>query len=122
MQGVLLAIMNVLVFVLPLYQLWRDFRDPFHAVRAKAAQSFRNVSQRLRSRFSTRLGAPDLEIAQEPAEVDYYEQASSYGQLCAAGVPLPGSIVCTFKSFPRPRGAARFIAMALVFTDRKAHV
>ncbi len=75
MQGVLLAIMNILVLVLPLYELWLDLRKPLNTVRVKAAESFRNIRQRLGSRS----GARDL-TAEDPPKVGDCELVSTPGK------------------------------------------
>ncbi len=57
----LLAVMSVLVFLLPFSQLWLGLRNPVNIARAKAAQSFRNIRQRLRGRSGAAIPAgPDL--------------------------------------------------------------
>ena len=80
----LLAVMSVLVFVLPLYQLWLGLRNPVKTVRAKAAQSFRDIQKRfsVRSRAAIPAG-PDL------PEAGRREQARLHGR---AGVSL--SVCC----------------------------
>jgi hypothetical protein len=65
--------MNVLVLLLPFYQLWVDLREPLNSVRVKAAESFRNVRQRLLSRS----GAPEHLAAQDPPEVHGCELVST---------------------------------------------
>jgi hypothetical protein len=90
-QGVLLAIMNVLVFSLPLYQIWLDLREPFSAALVKAAESYRNVRRRLRSRS----GAADP-AAQDPPEVAGSEQARCEGDVPRARVPR-FALHCRFK-------------------------
>ena len=80
----LLAVMSVLVFVLPLYQLGLGLRSPVNTVRAKAIQSFRDARQRLRGRSGTAIPAgPDL------PEAGRREQARLHGR---AGVSL--SVCC----------------------------
>jgi hypothetical protein len=60
-QGALLAVMSVLVFVLPLYQLWLGLRNPVNIARAKATQSFRDIRKRLSDRSGVSMPAgPDL--------------------------------------------------------------
>jgi hypothetical protein len=83
-QGVLLAVMSVLVFVLPFYQLWLGLRNPVNIARAKAAQSFRDIRQRLRGRSGAAIPAgPDL------PEAGRREQARLHGR---AGASL--SVCC----------------------------
>ncbi len=78
----LLAIMNILVLVLPLYQLLLDVRKPLNTVRVKAAESFRNIRQRLGSRS----GARDL-TAKDPPKVGDCELVSTPGKLRVACSP-----------------------------------
>ena len=78
----LLAIMNVLVFLLPLYQIWLDLRKPFSAGLVKAAESYRNVRRRLSSRF--RAADP---AAQDPPDVAGCEQARCEGAVPRARAP-----------------------------------
>ena len=68
--------MNVLVLLLPFYQLWVDLREPLNSVRVKAAESFRNIRQRLGSRS----GARDL-AAKDPPKVGDCELVSTPGKL-----------------------------------------
>lgn len=80
----LLAVMSVLVFLLPFYQLWLGLRNPVNIARAKAAQSFRDIQQRLRGRSGAAIPAgPDL------PEAGRREQARLHGR---AGVSL--SVCC----------------------------
>ncbi len=91
----LLAIMNVLVFVLPLYQLWCDFREPFNNVYAKAAGSFRNAREKLSNRFGSR--APAAPAAEHPPEMDGSEQASSHACTATGGVPSLLPCACNVR-------------------------
>ena len=53
----LLAVMSVLVFVLPLYQLGLGLRNLVNNVRAKATQPSRNIRQWLRGRSGAAMPA-----------------------------------------------------------------
>jgi hypothetical protein len=64
--------MNILVFALPLYQLWIDLREPLDSVRVKVAQSFHSVRQRLHGSFR----AQNLHAAaRDPPQSDRCDQA-----------------------------------------------
>ncbi len=88
----LLAIMNVLVFLLPLYQIWLDLREPFSAGLVKAAESYRNISRRLKSyrnvsrRLRSRFRAADPGV-QDPPEVAGCQQARCEGAVPSARAP-----------------------------------
>ncbi len=83
----LLAVMSVLVFVLPLYQLGLGLRNLVNTVRAKATPSFRDIRQRLRGRSGAAIAAgPDL------PEAGRREQARLHGR---AGVSP--SVCCLLR-------------------------
>jgi hypothetical protein len=82
-QGMLLAIMNVLVFVLPLYELSQNLRNPATAFRAKATECIRSIRQKL----GYQAASP---ATQGPSETGR-GQASSH---CKAVVAAEGSHAC----------------------------
>ncbi len=84
----LLAVMSVLVFVLPLYQIWLGLRNPRKVALAKAAQSFRDIRQR----FSSSSSRPAVPAGPDVPEAGGREQArlhaltsGSLGVCCLLG-------------------------------------
>ena len=79
----LLAVMSVLVFVLPLYQLLLGLRNPVKAVSAKAAQSFRDIRRRLRGGSGAAIPAgPDVPEAGGREQARLHGRTSVSSSVC----------------------------------------
>ncbi len=90
-QGTLLAIMNVLVFVLPLYELSQNLRKPATAFRAKATECIRSIRQKL--------GYPAASPAtQGPSEAGR-GQASSHRKAAVVAAEGPQACRCAHATF-----------------------